>query len=79
MGTYASGQRTMPDLIDDIANGLLATGNWWNVDSTWNTSIRTGDSARRCMAYGAAGGSGKGDTTLSSGISAGVTALPVTS
>jgi hypothetical protein len=79
MGTASSGQKFLPDIIDEIADGLLATGLWWNADSTWNTSVRSGNTARRVMAYGAAGGSGKGDTTLNASASVGATVLSVAS
>jgi hypothetical protein len=79
MGTASSGQKVLPDVVDEIADGMIATGLWWNADSTWNTSVRTGNLARRVMAYGAAGGAGKGDTTLSAGASSGATVLSVAS
>ncbi len=50
---YASGAKKLWELIEDIANGLIATpgGYWTDGDTTWNTSVKTGNSARRCLHY----------------------------
>jgi hypothetical protein len=74
---YDTGLKILPDIIDEIAAGLIATGLWWNADTTWNTSVKTGDSARRALAYGIAGGSGFGDTALSEDAAIGATSLNV--
>jgi hypothetical protein len=74
---YTSGAKTLPEIIDEIANGLIGTGLWHNVDTTWNTVDKTDNNARRAIAYGAAGASGKGNTTLQNTVAAGVTILPM--
>ncbi len=79
MGTASNGQKVLPDIIDEISDGLLATNLWHNADSTWNTSVRSGDTARRVMAYGALGGAGKGNTVLSGAASPGALVLSVAS
>jgi hypothetical protein len=75
---YDTGLKILPDIVDEIAAGLIATGLWWNADSTWNTTTKTGDNARRALAYGIAGGAGFGDTALSANASIGATSLSVT-
>ncbi len=76
---YDTGLKILPDIIDEIAAGLIATGLWFNADTTWNTTVKTGDSARRVLAYGAPGVAGKGDTTLSSDAAINATVLNVSS
>src|SRR5574341_2240782 len=77
--TYATGYKVIPEIIDEIADGLIATGKFFNADSTWNTTVRTGDSARRVLAYAPTAGSPGGDTTLNAGASVGATTLNVAS
>jgi len=56
---YLSGAKYIYQIIDDICDNLKATsGGYWSeiitLDSgatTWNTSVKTGDSARRCLRY----------------------------
>lgn len=74
---YATGFKILPDIIDEIAAGLIATGLWFNADSTWNTTTKTGDLARRVLAYGVPGGAGRGDTTLSANAAQNATVLSV--
>jgi hypothetical protein len=51
--TYASGAKKLWEIIDDIAAGLIASpgGYWTDADVTWDTSVRTGNSARRVLKY----------------------------
>jgi len=54
---FTSGAKVSADLIDSIANGLIGSSvNWSDNDVTWNTSVRTGNLARRSLIY-------TGDTT----------------
>jgi len=54
---YTSGSKTLPDILDEIANGLIATAHWQNITSydagatAWNTTTKTGDSAKRALRY----------------------------
>ncbi|TGC08136.1 hypothetical protein [Methanolobus halotolerans] len=49
---FTSGAKTLPDLIDDIANGLIASSvNWVEGDSTWNITDTTNNNARRVVRY----------------------------
>jgi hypothetical protein len=75
---FESGYKNLGDLIDGICADLISTGYWFNVDTTWNTTDRSmANNARRVIAYGAVGGVGQGNTTLSGNISIGATSLPV--
>lgn len=51
--TYVSGAKKMWEIIDDIAAGLIASpgGYWTNADTTWDTTVKTGNSARRALKY----------------------------
>jgi len=51
--TYASGAKKLWEIIDDIAAGLIASpGAYWSdADTTWNTTVKTGNSARRALKY----------------------------
>jgi len=49
------------------------------VDTTWNTLDKTGNNARRALAYGVIDGSGKESTKLKNSVAAGATVLPVNS
>lgn len=50
---YASGAKKLWELIEDIANGLIAApgGYWTDADTTWNTSDKTANNARRVLKY----------------------------
>ena len=50
---YTSGSKYLWEIIDDIAAGLIATpgGYWTDGDVTWDTSVKTGNNARRCLHY----------------------------
>jgi hypothetical protein len=56
---YTSGSKTLPDILEDIANGLIASagGYWTNITSydsgatAWTTTTKTGDSAKRALRY----------------------------
>lgn len=74
---FTTGAKIVADILDEITNGLLFSGVWHNVDTTWNTVDKTGNFARRILAYGAVGGAGRGNTTLSVGIIAGPTATTI--
>ncbi len=75
---FTTGAKNIVDILEDITSGFLNSGVWHNVDTTWNTTVRTGNSAKRVLAYGAAGGTGKGNSILSSSIIAPTTTIPVT-
>lgn len=51
--TFTSGAIITPTIVDTIANGLIATpeGRWTDADPTWNTTVKTGNSARRALKY----------------------------
>lgn len=51
--TFTSGAKITADIINDVANGLIAqiTGYWTDADTTWNTTTKTGNSARRALKY----------------------------
>jgi hypothetical protein len=50
---YTTGAKILPNIIDEIANGLIATagGYWTNADTAWNTSAKDADLARRALKY----------------------------
>src|SRR5450756_2661752 len=54
---YTSGSKILPDILDEIANGLIATAHWQNITSydasatAWTTTTKTGDSAKRALRY----------------------------
>lgn len=49
---FTSGAKTLPELINDIADGLIASSvNWVEGDSTWDTTDTTNDNARRVVKY----------------------------
>lgn len=50
---FTSGAKILADIIDEISNGLIATpgGYWTDNDTNWNTTIKTGSSARRSLKY----------------------------
>ncbi|TQD25116.1 hypothetical protein [Methanolobus vulcani] len=49
-GTFYSGAKVLADLIDEIADKLIAEG-WTDGDTTWDTTDRTvgANNARRCL------------------------------
>jgi hypothetical protein len=55
MSGYLTGTKNVHDLIDDIANTLIASsgGYWTNNDATWNTNTRTEGTnlSRRSLKY----------------------------
>lgn len=49
---FTSGAKVLADIIDEIADGLIASSSYWtDGDTTWNTSDRTDNNARRCLKY----------------------------
>lgn len=49
---FTSGGKVLADIIDEIADALIASSaNWVEGDSTWDTTDRTGNNARRCLKY----------------------------
>jgi hypothetical protein len=48
---YVEGAETVPNLIETIANALIAYPNWEEGDPTWDISDMTGDNARRSLKY----------------------------
>jgi hypothetical protein len=54
---YTSGSKILPDILEEIANGLIAAGNWQDITSydsgatALNTTTKTGDSAKRALRY----------------------------
>ncbi len=75
---FTTGVKITADILDEITNGLLFSGMWHNVDTTWTTINRSiGNFAKRILAYGEAGGAGKGNTILSGGTLVGATIIPI--
>jgi hypothetical protein len=74
---FTTGAKNIVDILEDIVSGFLNSGAWHNVDTTWNTSVRTVNSARRVLAYGPSGGAGKGNSILSSSVTAPTTTIPI--
>lgn len=55
---YTTGAKTLPDIIDEIAIGLIGSKDnidglyhWTDADTTWNTNVRTAINARRALKY----------------------------
>lgn len=50
---YTTGAKILADVIDEISNGLIATpgGYWTDNDTTWNTTNKTANNARRSLKY----------------------------
>lgn len=54
---FTSGSKILPDILEEIANGLIAAGKWEDITvfdsgaTTWTTATKTGDSARRALRY----------------------------
>lgn len=74
---FTQGAKITANILDEIVNGLLFSGVWHNVDTTWKTVDKTQNNARRVLAYGTVGGIGKGNTVLSADIIAGPTAKTI--
>lgn len=75
---FTTGAKTTADILDEIIAGLLSSGVWHNVDTTWTTINRTfGNNARRVLAYGVAGGAGKGNTILGGSTLVGATTITI--
>lgn len=51
--TFTSGAKITADIVNDIANGLIAapTGYWTDADTTWTTTTKTANNARRALKY----------------------------
>lgn len=76
---FIEGAKITANILGDIVNGLIASGVWHNVDTTWNTIDKTINNARYVLAYGAAGATGKGNTTISADLISGTRILSVVS
>lgn len=50
---FTSGAKIMAAIIDEIADGLIATagGYWTNADANWTTADKTANNARRALKY----------------------------
>jgi hypothetical protein len=54
---FTSGSKILADIVEEIANGLIAAGNWSNITSydsgatMWTTANKTGDNAKRALRY----------------------------
>ncbi len=69
---FTTGAKSSKDVLEDIINGLISTGVWHNVDTTWSSAtISLDNNCKRVIAYGVTGEAGRGNSTLSSGITAG--------
>lgn len=49
--TYISGAKCLADIIEEIANDMIALADWSDGDTTWTTTDKTADNARRCLKY----------------------------
>lgn len=51
--TFDTGAKVAADIVEEIANGLIATpeGYWTDADATWTTVTRTANNARRALKY----------------------------
>jgi len=47
--TYTEEVDELADIIEKIAEALIATPSWSDGDETWTTDDRTGNNARRCL------------------------------
>lgn len=74
---FTQGAKITAGILDEIINGLIATNMWHNVDTTWNTLVKTANSARIVLAYGPAGAPGKGNTNLSTDLIVGTKIVSV--
>lgn len=50
---FTTGAKVLASIIDEISGGLIDTpgGYWTDNDTTWNTSVRTANNARRSLKY----------------------------
>lgn len=50
---FTTGAKALASIIDEISDGLIATPGayWTDNDTTWNTSVRTANGARRSLKY----------------------------
>lgn len=74
---FTQGAKITSDIVDEIVNGLINSEVWHNVDTTWNSTVKTQNSSRHILTYGAAGGIGKGDTILSATVAIGDNTISV--
>jgi hypothetical protein len=73
--TFSTGAKITADILEEIINGLIDTNMWHNVDTTWTTTNRTANNARRVVAYGNIGTTAS--TTIGSAVIAGSLTIPV--
>ncbi len=76
---FDTGAKLTAELVEQISTTFISSGLWHNVDTTWNTTDKTDDKARRVLIYGTAGGIGKGDTSLTGNVANNSTTITVTS
>lgn len=74
---FSTGAKNTGDILVDIINGLVSSGVWHNVDTTWTFTNRTGNNAKRIFAYGTTGTVGRGNSILESSITANTKIIPV--
>lgn len=75
---FATGAKSTRNILEDIVNSLIATGVWYNVDTTWSSAtIALDNNCRRILTYGTTGGAGRGNSTLSGGITINTKVLTV--
>jgi len=55
MGTYIASVKYLWEIIEDIADQLIATGDWTDADATWTTAVKTAENARRALVHTADG------------------------
>lgn len=49
---FTAGVKAFPNIVEDIANELIASSSdWEDGDTTWTTTTKTADNARRCLKY----------------------------
>lgn len=75
---FTTGAKVTADILEEIVNGLIGTDLWHNVDTTWNTTLRTANNARIVLCYGPVGAIGRGNTTLSGDLISGTKVVSVT-
>lgn len=67
---FTTGAKTTRNVLEEIVNSLIATGVWYNVDTTWSSAtIALDNNCRRILTYGTTGDTGRGNSILSLGIS----------
>ncbi len=74
---FNSAAKITADIVEEIANSLIDTRLWHNVDTAWTTIDKTANNSRRVLAYGVTDIPGKGSTTLSTDVVVNSTILPV--